>query len=83
MAEGDNNTGKPKGALGDLVKAEFLIQIALALPAGCLIGWVVGEALDRHFHTGWIGITCILLGAAGGFIQLFRAAFKSLNRGED
>jgi ATP synthase protein I len=81
MAEGDNNPGKPKGALGDLVTAEAMIQLAIALPAGCLIGWLVGEALDKHFHTGWIGIVGILLGATGGFIQIFRTAARYLKRG--
>ena len=84
MAEGDNNSGKadrPKGALGDLVTAEAMIQLAIALPAGCLIGWLVGEALDKHFHTGWMGLVGILLGAVGGFIQIFRTASRYLKRG--
>jgi ATP synthase protein I len=79
----ENKTGKPKGALGDLVTAESMIQLAIALPVGCLLGWLVGEALDKHFHTGWIGIAGILLGAAGGFIQIFRTASKFLKRGGD
>ena len=84
MAEGDNNSGKPdrpKGALGDLVTAESMIQLAIALPAGCLIGWLVGEALDKHFHANWMGLVGILLGAAGGFIQIFRTASRYLKRG--
>jgi ATP synthase protein I len=83
VAEDDKNAGKPKGALGDLVTAESMIQLAIALPAGCLIGWLVGEALDKHFHTGWMGVTGILLGAAGGFIQIFRTASRYLKRGGD
>jgi ATP synthase protein I len=72
----DNN----KGSLKDLVTAESMIQLALALPAGCVIGWLVGAGLDNHFHTTWIGITGILLGALGGFIQIFRTASKYLKR---
>ena len=72
----DNN----KGSLKDLVTAESMIQLALALPAGCVIGWLVGAGLDSHFHTTWIGITGILLGALGGFIQIFRTASKYLKR---
>ena len=82
MAEDNNKTGKPKGALGDLVTAESMIQLAIALPAGCLIGGLVGEALDKHFHTGWMGVTGVLLGAAGGFIQIFRTASRYLKRGD-
>jgi len=58
--------GKNKGTLGDLVKAESMIQLALMLPAGCVIGALGGAALDKHFHTGWIAVVGILLGAAAG-----------------
>ncbi len=78
MADDGN---KRQGALGDLVKAESMIQLAIALPAGCLIGWLVGAALDRHFHQGWIGIAGILLGAVAGFVQIFRTASRFLKKG--
>lgn len=81
MADDKNNaSGQGGGSLKDLVTAESMIQLALALPAGCVIGWLAGEALDKHFGTGWMGITGILLGALGGFIQIFRVASKYLNR---
>jgi F0F1-type ATP synthase assembly protein I len=67
-----------KGALGELVKAESMIQLAIALPAGCVIGWLVGSWLDRHFHQGWISIVGILLGALAGFVQIFRTASRYL-----
>lgn len=73
---------KPKnsGALGDLVKAESMIQLAIALPLGCLLGWLVGSWLDRRYHQEWIGIVGILLGAAGGFIQIITTASRYLKR---
>jgi ATP synthase protein I len=83
MNESENIPKKPSGALGDLVKAESMIQLAIALPAGCLIGWLVGAWLDKHFHTGWIGIAGILLGAVAGFIQIFTTALKYLKRDSD
>ena len=73
---------KGTGALGDLVKAESMIQLALVLPIGCVLGWLAGSALDKHFGTTWIGIVGILLGAAGGFIQIFRMASGYLKRGD-
>lgn len=73
-------TPKPKGALGDLVKAESMIQLAIALPLGCLVGWLLGSWLDRRFHQEWIGIVGILLGAVGGFIQIFTTASRYLKR---
>jgi ATP synthase protein I len=72
---------KGGGALGDLVKAESMIQLAIALPLGCLIGWLLGSWLDRHFHQDWMGIVGIILGAIGGFIQIFTTASRYLKRG--
>ena len=73
-------TGGGKGVLGDLVKAESMLQVAIALPAGCLIGWLAGSWLDRHFHQGWISIAGIVIGAIGGFIQIFTVASKFLKK---
>ena len=80
--KGGNGAGaEGKGALGELVKAESMIQLAIALPAGCVIGWLVGSWLDRHFHQSWISIVGILLGAAAGFVQIFRTASRYIKRG--
>jgi ATP synthase protein I len=75
---GKKAAGSGKGALGDLVTAESMIQLAIALPAGCVIGWLVGSWLDRHFHQSWISIAGILLGAVAGFVQIFRTASRFL-----
>jgi F0F1-type ATP synthase assembly protein I len=71
---------KKSGTLNDLVKAESMVQLALALPAGCLIGALAGMALDKHFHTGWIAVAGILLGAVAGFVQIYRTASKQMKR---
>ena len=84
MADDGAENGKGsggKGALGDLVKAESMVQLAIALPAGCVIGWLVGAWLDRKFQQNWIAITGILLGAVGGFMQIFYTASRYLKRG--
>jgi F0F1-type ATP synthase assembly protein I len=80
MADDNSKNGKGggKGPLGDLVKAESMIQLAIALPAGCLIGWAVGAWLDRHFHQDWISIAGIVLGAVAGFLQIFTTAARFL-----
>ena len=65
---------KKRGAPHELVKAESMVQLALAIPAGCLIGWVLGAWVDKHFHQGWATVTGILLGAAAGFVQIFTTA---------
>jgi F0F1-type ATP synthase assembly protein I len=74
--------GKKGGALGELVKAESMIQLAIALPAGCVVGWLAGSWLDHHFHQNWIGIVGIVMGAVGGFLQIFMTASRYLRRGK-
>jgi len=80
MPDDSNIPQKKSGPLRDLVKAESMIQLALAVPAGCFVGLGIGYLLDRHFHTKWIVVAGMLLGAAGGFIQIFTAAARSLKR---
>jgi len=75
-----NSSGKKKGTLGDLVQAESMVQLALMLPAGCVIGALGGSALDKHFHTGWIGVVGILLGSAAGFTAIYRTVAKTMKR---
>jgi len=79
-----DDANKPKrggGVFGSLVQAESMIQLALALPAGCLIGWFLGMLLDHHFHTDWIQVIGILVGAVAGFVQIFTTASKYMKRG--
>jgi ATP synthase protein I len=80
MADKKNNGGG--GGLGDLVKAESMIQLAIALPLGCILGGALGDWGDHHWHQSWMAVTGIVLGAIGGFIQIFRTAQKYLKRGE-
>ena len=75
MAEEPN---KKSRGVNDLVKAESMIQLALAIPAGCVIGWAIGTWLDHRFHQEWIAVTGIVLGAVGGFLQIYRTASRFL-----
>jgi ATP synthase protein I len=80
LADDGSKNGSKNGSLHDLVKAESLVQIALVLPAACVIGGVGGAALDKHFHAGWIAVTGILLGAVAGFIQIYKVAARQMKR---
>jgi F0F1-type ATP synthase assembly protein I len=80
MADNEDNPKKPTGTMGDLVKAESMIQLALVLPAACILGGLGGGWLDKHFHTNWIAVTGILLGAAAGFIQIYKTAARQMKR---
>lgn len=78
----DEVKAKRSGTLGEVVKAESMIQLAIALPAGCLIGWLLGHWLDGHFHQSWMGIAGIVMGAVAGFIQIFTTAQRFLKGGK-
>jgi ATP synthase protein I len=66
-----------KSGPSDYVQAESILQLALAIPAGAFVGLGIGYLLDRHFHTGWIAIALLFLGAAGGFLHLFTYLARS------
>ncbi len=67
-----NEPGNGDGSMASsLVKAESVLQLALAVPVGCCVGLAAGWWLDKKLHTHWIVIAGMLLGAAGGFVQIF------------
>jgi F0F1-type ATP synthase assembly protein I len=47
-------------------------QLAFMLPAGTVAGWLLGSLMDRWMHTSWISVVGLLLGTAGGLIELIR-----------
>jgi len=51
-------------------------QLALMLPAGIVVGWLIGSALDHWLHTSWISIVGLFLGIAAGMTELIRTALK-------
>jgi F0F1-type ATP synthase assembly protein I len=63
---------KQSGAMKSLVQVESLIQLALMLPIATVVGWLIGAGLDKWLHQHWIYIPGLLLGAAAGFVQIFR-----------
>jgi ATP synthase protein I len=51
-------------------------ELAFALPAALVIGWLIGAALDHWLHTTWLYLAGILLGIAAGFIELIRTVVR-------
>jgi F0F1-type ATP synthase assembly protein I len=47
-------------------------QLAFMLPAGTVAGWLLGSLMDRWMHTSWISVVGLLLGTAGGLVELIR-----------
>ena len=52
-------------------------QVAFALPAGTVAGWLVGTALDHWLRTTWLSLLCLILGTLGGFVELIRTVSRS------
>ncbi|MEO6923695.1 MAG: AtpZ/AtpI family protein [Bryocella sp.] len=73
---------KPSSAVRSFGQVEQMVQLAIALPAACLIGWLAGAWLDKHFGTTWCGLAGIGVGAVAGFVQLYTTASRILNKGK-
>jgi len=51
-------------------------QIAFLLPAGTVAGYLIGALLDEWLQKTWISILGLLLGTAGGLIELIRTILR-------
>jgi F0F1-type ATP synthase assembly protein I len=47
-------------------------QLAFVLPAATVVGWLIGQALDRWLHTTWLSLVGLILGIVAGFVELIR-----------
>ena len=56
------------------VQAEKYIQIALVLPSGAFIGWLIGAWLDWQFHQSWIVVAGVVVGIIAGLSAAIRMA---------
>jgi F0F1-type ATP synthase assembly protein I len=48
------------------------------LPAAVLVGFGIGYALDKLFHTTFLKLVFLLLGVVAGMIDLFRELNKDV-----
>jgi F0F1-type ATP synthase assembly protein I len=48
------------------------VGLAFVLPVSTFVGYSMGWGLDKLFHTHFIYLIFLALGAAAGFIELFR-----------
>lgn len=58
------------------VGAEKYIQMGLTIPAATVIGWLLGELLQRWLHWGWLPLGGLLLGIVSGFVYFIRVALS-------
>jgi F0F1-type ATP synthase assembly protein I len=53
-------------------KAAQYSSLAFLMPAASFAGYLVGYWLDGRFGTTWLRILFLILGTAGGFIEMIR-----------
>ena len=58
-------------------------QLAFIIPAAVVVGLLVGKLLDYWFHTHWLFLAGVIVGAVAGFVDLIRTIMrdKGLNSG--
>jgi ATP synthase protein I len=70
---------KKSGAIGSLVQAERLMQIAFVLPCAMVLGWGAGWGVDHFFHTSWATFVGLIFGIIAGMVTAIRMAIAAMN----
>ncbi|MEK7407457.1 MAG: AtpZ/AtpI family protein [Acidobacteriota bacterium] len=68
---------KPKSSVW--VQVGRYTTLGFLLPASTFAGYVVGYLLDKLFGTRFLYLVFLLLGIAGGFIELIRTVGRDTN----
>ncbi len=51
-------------------------ELAFIIPAAVVVGLLLGKLGDHLFHTHWLTLTGIVIGAVAGFVQLIRTVLR-------
>jgi ATP synthase protein I len=51
-------------------------QLAFILPASVVLGLLLGKLLDYLFHTHWLFLAGVIVGAIAGFVELIRTILR-------
>ena len=51
-------------------------QLAFIIPAAVVVGLLVGKLFDYWFHTRWLFLVGVILGAVAGFVDLIRTVLR-------
>jgi F0F1-type ATP synthase assembly protein I len=52
-------------------------EIAFIIPAGVVVGLLLGKLLDYWLHTHWLFLGGIIFGAVVGFVQMIRMVTRT------
>lgn len=58
------------------IRYGYYSQLAFILPSSIFAGWLIGGLLDRWLGTTYLYMVFLLLGIAGGLIQVIRFALR-------
>ena len=61
------------------VAAEY-ITLAITLPAATFVGYIFGYLLDKWLGTTWLSMLFLVLGTAGGLLQIIRKFQKDAGK---
>ena len=71
---GDRRDDEPRARKDNgLFLAVKYSHIGFALPAGTVVGWLIGAALDKWLGAHWIATTGLIVGIIAGFTEMIRA----------
>jgi hypothetical protein len=70
MAEMPDNRSPKKMWVG----AEKYIQLGVTIPAATLIGWILGQLLQRWLGWGWLPLGGLIFGSIAGLVYFIRTA---------
>lgn len=71
----------PEQKKSALVQLANYSQLAFIFPAATVVGWLIGEGLDRWLHTTWLYLVGLILGIIAGFVELIRLVTSSESKG--
>ena len=54
-------------------------NLAFIIPAAVVVGLLVGKLFDYWFHTHWLFLVGVILGAIAGFVDLIRTVLRDKN----
>jgi len=64
----------------EFVEISRLTSVGIGLIVSLMIGWFIGNLIDKHFHTAPVFmLVFMMLGIAAGIINVFRTLGKNSN----
>lgn len=75
--QNSSSRSKMSSGVEAVVQGEKLLQVALMLPCAAVVGWLIGNWADKHFHQTWIAIAGIVFGAVSGLVYVIRMALSA------